>query len=51
MFTYSSVGYRFTSKKGFQLRVGITPTIPLFNRDFFDANVTFMPYISFGKAF
>lgn len=51
MFTYSSVGYRFTSKKGFQLRVGITPTIPLLNRDFFDAKVAFMPYISFGKAF
>ena len=51
MFTYSSVGYRFTSKKGFQLRLGITPTIPLVNRDFFDAKVAFMPYISFGKAF
>ncbi|WP_051617596.1 hypothetical protein [Prevotella sp. HUN102] len=48
---FVNIGYRYTSTRGFQFRVGITPCYQLTpNRDVVN-RFGLAPYISFGKAF
>ena len=51
MFAYTTVGYRYTSKKGFQFRAGVTPAVAFAFKGIHDHKVVLAPYISFGKAF
>ena len=51
MFAYTTVGYRYTSKKGFQFRAGVMPAVAFAFKGIHDHKVVLAPYISFGKAF
>ena len=51
MFAYTTVGYRYTSKKGFQFRAGVMPAVAFAFKGIHDHKVALAPYISFGKAF
>ena len=46
-----TVGYRYTAKKGFQFRIGVTPARIIAADNIYDRKMVLMPYISFGKAF
>lgn len=50
-FAYGTIGYRYTAKKGFQFRIGITPAVAFSFKGIYSHRVAFAPYISFGKAF
>lgn len=51
MFGFGTVGYRYTAKKGFQFRIGVTPARIIAADNIYDRKTVLMPYISFGKAF
>ena len=51
MFAYTTVGYRYTSKKGFQFRAGVMPAVAFAFKGIHNHKVVLAPYISFGKAF
>ena len=51
MFGFGTVGYRYTAKKGFQFRIGVTPARMIAADNIYDRKTVLMPYISFGKAF
>lgn len=50
-FGYTDVGYRYTSTRGFQFRVGLTTALTLDKTRQSAHTVMAAPYISFGKAF
>ena len=50
-FAYLNIGYRYTHKRGFQFRIGITPACMITNNRYCGREALLGLYIGFGKAF
>ncbi|HTO16408.1 MAG TPA: hypothetical protein VLZ83_11595 [Edaphocola sp.] len=50
-FIYSNIGYRYTSSKGFQLRLGATPSFNFGDSHGIDRKPLLYPYLSLGYSF
>lgn len=50
-FGFATLGYRYTARKGFQFRIGVTPAYVWGSNRETKNKFVLAPYISFGKAF